>query len=106
MDFSELTNWYDNFEKHYIGGNVPIRGTLFSGTKLELYPSGHVSIVMDSPKIIGKSMEERTVSMIRQIFDENPNRTLFVDLEPGEIEKIVNGTRVLNDSDWTWDDED
>lgn len=105
MTTKELVDWYDKFEVEYVEGRKPIRGTVFSGTKIEIYPSGDVTIEMNFPAVRGKTQEERTVDMIRQIGDENPNRTLFIDMRMDDLEKIVRGEKIIQDSDWTWDDE-
>lgn len=104
MQIKELINWLKNFEKTICENKKVIRGSRFSGVRIELMSDGSLSIYL-SPSIRGKTIEQRAKDFIRGILHDN-NRELFVDLDINKLESIVRGEYTLKDEDYTWSDEE
>lgn len=101
MLYSDVVGWLGRIEQEICGKRKRIRGRVFSGVRMEVYVDGEVVVVLD-PAVEGVSPEDRTKSVVKEIFDP---RILECFINPARFEKIVKGEEEIGEDDWEWDDE-
>lgn len=101
MLFSDVQDWIKRFENEVCGKKKRIRGRIFSGVHLEMYCTGELVIVLE-PGVEGNTLEEKTKSAIKEIFDP---RVLECFISPARFKKIVAREDEIREEDWVWNDE-
>lgn len=101
MLFSDVQDWLKRIEEEICGKKKTIRGRVFSGVNMEVYVDGEVVVVLD-PALEGVSLDDRTRSLIKEVFDP---RILECFIKPDLFQKIVKGEEEIKEEDWIWNDE-